>query len=573
MAINFPDTPSNGQEFTSGATTWVYDGVKWALKTTTATTNDSMPVGSIMWFAGTATPTAWLPANGDAVSRTTYATLFAVIGTTYGVGDGSTTFNVPSVASTTGAYYIRYTTSIGTVTTTALSSAPVGTMIDWPVTSSYPTGWLRADGTNVSRVSYADLFSLISTTYGSGDGSTTFGLPNLPAAGSGSPVKIIKATLSGITEPSTVSHASSHAEGGSDVVSVTLNQVPNYQTYRNVIINGAMQVSQRAAVGAAQTGKTTGGYFTADRWLTAISTGTWTQSVEADAPAGSGLRNSLKMACTTATGALSASSAVIIEQRLEGQDVQRIRKGTSSAQQLTLSFWVKSNVTGTYIAELRDNDNTRFVSAAYTITSSGTWEQKTLTFPADTSGVLDNDNADSFRLLLWLAAGSNFTSGTLGTTWHTTAANRVVGQVNLGSADTNMWQVTGVQLEAGSVSTPFEFLPFGDELAKCQRYYWRSIGSNATSIGTGLSVSATNSYAHIVYPVTMRANPTTADFSSLVISDNATYDLAVTVLGITLVGSSFMNLGVTHNSGATTYRPAILKHNGASAFLGLSAEL
>jgi microcystin-dependent protein len=220
MPINFPDAPSSGQEFTSGATTWVYDGTKWNLKTTTATTNDSMPVGSIMWFAGTTTPTAWLPANGDAVSRTTYATLFAVIGTTYGVGDGSTTFNVPSVASTTGAYYIRYTTSIGVVTTTALSSAPVGTMIDWPVTSSYPTGWLRADGTNVSRVSYADLFSLIGTTYGSGDGSTTFGLPNLPEAGSGSPVKIIKATLSGITEPSTVAHASSHEPGGTDRVRI-----------------------------------------------------------------------------------------------------------------------------------------------------------------------------------------------------------------------------------------------------------------------------------------------------------------------------------------------------------------
>lgn len=220
MAINFPDSPSTGEEYTSGATTWVYDGSKWALKSSTTTTNDSMPVASIMWFAGASTPTGWIPADGTAVSRTTYATLFAAIGTTYGVGDGSTTFNVPSVSATTGAYYIRYTTSVGTVTTTALSSAPVGTLIDWPTTSSYPTGWLRSDGSAVSRTSYADLFVLIGTTYGAGDGSTTFNLPNLISSGSGSPVKIIKATLSGITEPSTVAHASSHEPGGSDRIRI-----------------------------------------------------------------------------------------------------------------------------------------------------------------------------------------------------------------------------------------------------------------------------------------------------------------------------------------------------------------
>jgi microcystin-dependent protein len=181
-----------------------------------------------MWFAGTSTPNGWIAADGNAVSRTTYATLFAVIGTTYGTGNGSTTFNVPNVSATTGAYYIRFTTSVGTVTTTALSSAPVGTMMDWPTTSSYPTGWLRADGTNVSRTTYADLFSLIGTTYGTGDGLTTFTLPNLPAAGSGSPVKIIKATLSGITEPSTVAHAASHQAGGSDVISIRQSQIMDF---------------------------------------------------------------------------------------------------------------------------------------------------------------------------------------------------------------------------------------------------------------------------------------------------------------------------------------------------------
>lgn len=232
MAINFPDSPTTGQVFTNGTSSWTYDGVKWLLNTNTTTSNDSMPVGSILWYANTSTaPLGWIAADGSAVSRTTYATLFATIGTAYGTGDGSTTFNVPSVAATTGKYYIRYTTSLGTVTTTSLATSPVGTMLDWPTTSSYPTGYLRADGTAVSRTSYADLFALIGTTYGSGDNSTTFNLPNLVAAGSGSPVKIIKASLGGTVEPSTVAHASSHIRAGSDIIDGDRMQVDFTPTY------------------------------------------------------------------------------------------------------------------------------------------------------------------------------------------------------------------------------------------------------------------------------------------------------------------------------------------------------
>lgn len=278
---------------------------------------------------------------------------------------------------------------------------------------------------------------------------------------------------------------------------------------RNLLYNGAMQVAQR---GTSTASITTTGYYTADRWRGVVDTqGTWTQSVENDAPSGSGFSKSLKMLCTTADASPAAADDLIVAQYLEGQDLQAIRKGTASAQQLTLSFWVKSNVTGTYICELRDADNTRQVSKSYTISASATWEFKTLTFPADTTGAFDNDNARSLDVNWWLGAGSNYTSGTLNTSWASiTNANRVVGQVNLASATNNYWQVTGVQLNVGSVAAPFEFKSFGEELALCQRYYerWNGNATVGLPLGTGHYYTSTVSYAHLSFKVTKRIAPT-----------------------------------------------------------------
>lgn len=254
---------------------------------------------------------------------------------------------------------------------------------------------------------------------------------------------------------------------------------------KNLLYNGAMQVAQR---GTSTASITASGYYTADRWRTAASSlGTWTQAIVSttdDYPAGSGFRQSLKMTCTTSNASPAAGAFILVQQFLEGQDLQSIRKGTSSAQQITMSFWVRSGTTGTYIAELLDNDNTRQCSKAYTISAANTWEFKTIVFPADTTGVLDNDNQASLFVNWWLGAGSSFTSGTLNTSWAaSTSANRVVGQVNLASATNNYWQVTGVQLNVGSVAAPFEFKSFGEELAECQRYFQR-FGTNATDSGT-----------------------------------------------------------------------------------------
>mgnify|MGYP003659319231 CR=1 FL=1 len=273
--------------------------------------------------------------------------------------------------------------------------------------------------------------------------------------------------------------------------------------FRNIIINGDMSLAQRATSASSIT---SGGYHACDRWKEDMtSAGTWTISQSTTVPTGQGFATSLKMDCTTANGSLSANSELMVQQRLEGQNLQYLKKGTSDAVSTTLSFWVRSNKTGTYICELQDVDNTRQISKSYTISSADTWEKKTITFPGDTTGALDNNNARSLDCSFYLAAGSDLSSGTLSTTWTAkTDANRAVGQVNLADSTSNEWYVTGVQLEAGTSASDFEFLPVDVNLARCQRYFELITGSR----------SQYSRYSSAAYPnpfffrVNKRANPT-----------------------------------------------------------------
>lgn len=341
---------------------------------------------------------------------------------------------------------------------------------------------------------------------------------------------------------------------------------------RNLLYNGAMQVSQR---GTSTTSITTGGYYTADRWLFApTAMGTWTQTSENDAPTGSGFRKSTKVLCTTADSTPAASDILAFDQRIEGQDLQRIKKGTSSAEQLTLSFWVKSNVTGTYVATLQDIDNTRQVGAQYTISASGIWEKKTITFPADTTGAFDNDNGESLRLRFWLGSGSDRTSGTLRTAWTSqVAADLAVGQTNLAAATNNYWQVTGVQLEVGDVATDFEFKSFGQELRECQRYYEQSYDYGTvpgTATATGAETSFPGAFAvwfPVTFKVTKRVTPTTfttySPFNGATgnISINLTSNVAVT--GVISLGQRGCNI----YNGSTNTNVSAYVHWIASAEL------
>jgi hypothetical protein len=267
-----------------------------------------------------------------------------------------------------------------------------------------------------------------------------------------------------------------------------------------------MSIAQRGTSTASITGT---GYYTVDRWNFFVSSlGTWTQSQSTDVPTGQGFASSLKFDCTTADASPAAGDRLLFQQLFEGQNLQYLKKGTASALSTTLSFWVKSTKTGTFIAELYDADNTRQISKSYTVNTTNTWEKKTITFEGDTTGALDNDNGNSLGLNFWLGAGSNFTSGTLSTTWTSvTTANRAVGQVNIADSTANDWYITGVQLEAGTTASDFEFLPVDVNLDRCERYYQIISKDDNSTLCNAVSYSTTSAYGVFNFKKEMRAVP------------------------------------------------------------------
>ncbi len=303
-----------------------------------------------------------------------------------------------------------------------------------------------------------------------------------------------------------------------DLANQVENQLPqslvaDNVNFRNIVINGDMSIAQR---GTSTTSISSGSnYYTVDRNKVFVNSGgTWTMTQETDAPSGQGFVKSLKMDCTTANASLSAGSYLFISQRFEGQMLQYLKKGTSSAESLTASFWVKSNKTGTYILEIKDADNTRTINKSYTMSAADTWEKETITFDGDTTGTLDNDNAQSIQFNFWLAAGSTYSSGTLQTSWGSeTNANRAVGQVNLADSTSNEFYITGIQLEAGTSASDFEFLPVDVNLQRCQRYYFHHTSGTSKTVGLGAFYTTTSVDSVIYFPVTIRS-PQSMDATS-----------------------------------------------------------
>ena len=279
---------------------------------------------------------------------------------------------------------------------------------------------------------------------------------------------------------------------------------------RNIVINGAMQVAQRATqvtgLGAAD------GYHTLDRWNMEIgdtSAGRFTMDQIADGP--SGFANSLKLTTTTADTSIAAGEFLKLEQRFEGKDLQQLKKGTSDAEKVTVSFYVKGNAAATYTCELEDVDNTRSINQAFAVTTD--WTRVILTFAADTSDPLGNDVNNSLQLNIWLHGGATYSGGTfVSNAWKDIVENTRMAEshTSIFDSDARTFFITGVQLEVGSQATPFEHRSFGEELALCQRYFHSNTFATGKTVSAGGSVNSTTIAvnAGMPHPVIMRASPT-----------------------------------------------------------------
>ena len=254
---------------------------------------------------------------------------------------------------------------------------------------------------------------------------------------------------------------------------------------RNMIINGAMQVAQRGTIFTT----VSSGAYSCDRWISEHDSATFNldfEQIGGSAPVG--FNYSLKSTVQTTATLTSSGYIIPFTQRFERNIVDRIGLGTSDAKPFTLSFWIKSNRTGTYTVNPTLDSPTstsgQSITKQYTIDAVDTWEYKTILFPANTNASPNvSFNAKAMTFYFWMIAGSSFTSGTLPTGWKSeVASERAVGCSN-STTTGDYWQITGVQLEVGDTATPFEHLSYGEELAGCMRYFETSFNASQTPAG------------------------------------------------------------------------------------------
>ena len=302
---------------------------------------------------------------------------------------------------------------------------------------------------------------------------------------------------------------------------------------RNMIINGNMEVAQRATSVAV----TSGGYHTVDRFNIGLSSaGRFTMSQESITDL-EGFGKALKLDCTTADTSIGSTELLTLNQKFEGQFIQKMQKGFSSAKATTLSFYVKGNANATYAVELSDTDNSsRHISKTFSVTTS--WNRVSLTFPGDTTGKITADNSRSLDMNIWLHAGSGYNAGSIQDSWGAlNQAGRATGISSFFDSTDREFFITGVQFELGEVATPFEHETFGDNLQRCQRYFYKFLSTNVYGpLGaTGMQINTNASSGTMfqgMHPVMMRTAPTLAiggSWSGEVATGGITFSLAESV--------------------------------------------
>jgi len=345
---------------------------------------------------------------------------------------------------------------------------------------------------------------------------------------------------------------------------------------RNLIINGDMNIAQRAT---SASGLTTTGYYTLDRWkFVPNAMGTWTMSQDTDVPSGQGFSSSLKLQCTTADASPAAADYLRIYQKIEAQMLQHLKYGTSSAEKVTFSFWVKSNKTGTYTVRIYAEDNARHIVNTYTIDTADTWEKKTITFNADTTGTINNDNGSGFQCDWWFGTGSSYQGGGAATDWESSTGTKIADglTVNLADSTSNYINITGVQLEVGDTATPFEHRPYDMELERCKRYYERITAPNSyTRFAVGQCVATTQSKT-LLHFTEKRAVPSIAFTTASLYMVGANTGGGLLCTAITSEQPSYKTVGIVANvssglsAGNATY---VAANNTTSAYIEISSEL
>jgi hypothetical protein len=336
---------------------------------------------------------------------------------------------------------------------------------------------------------------------------------------------------------------------------------------RNLIINGDMRIDQRNS-GVSVTIPATAITYTLDRWFgyaSQASKFTVQQNAGSVTPP-SGFTNYIG-ATSSSSYSVGASDLFITSQRIEGLNTAHLSWGTADAKAVTLSFWVRSSLTGTFGGSVKNSAGNRSYPFSYTISSANTWEQKTITISGDTTGTWLTSNGIGIDLNFGLGAGSSY-GGTAGS-WQSANLVSATGATSVVGTSGATWYVTGIQLEVGTEATPFEHVPYDMELARCQRYYQpvNAISGNASST-SGLSTN-------ISFVVPMRATPTISVTSVLKIYDGVTTYTQSSANAGSYLGGEYGGLwySIANFSGLTQYRPYGLNTNLNNNIIRASAEL
>ena len=345
----------------------------------------------------------------------------------------------------------------------------------------------------------------------------------------------------------------------------------NYTGFKNRIINGAMVIDQRNA-GASIT-QSTSNQFPVDRWLVAGDVASkFTAQQSSTAPAG--FINSLLITSSSAY-TVGASESFILTQYVEGLNVADFGWGTANATAITLSFWVRSSLTGTFGGVVRNSASNRSYPYSYTISAANTFEQKTVTIAGDTSGTWLTTNGRGLNLTFSMGAGAS-ASGTAGA-WAGTSYASATGAVSVVGTSGATFYITGVQLEKGSTATSFDYRPYGTELALCQRYYYKISGTGSNPFAAGGALSTTSTRVQGSFPVSLRISPTALEQTGT--SGNYQLILAGSAVALTS-GPTFddasqntFSVSVGYSAAGSAGQAGWLRCNSTAAYLAWSAEL